>query len=276
MATTTNNTATRQVSPSVTDAPAMEHIRLERDGDVITLTMARPQRRNSLSYDHMAEILAGLEWAATTDARVVVLAGDGPVFSSGHDFADMSGRDLHSMRDLLQLCTAMMQRMHTIPQVVIAKVHAMATAAGCQLVASADLAVATESASFAIPGGKGGLFCHTPAVPLARTIGRKRLMELALSGEPVPATVAAEWGLINHAYPDEEFEERFEEFVATFLQGSRMAKAVGKEVLYQQIDRPEAEAYLHAVEVMAAASQTPEAQEGMNAFVEKRHPVWPA
>lgn len=257
------------------EAPAFEHVRLERDGEVSTLTMARAQRRNSLSEAHMAEILAALDVVAASDARVLVLAGDGPVFSSGHDFADMIGRDLHSMRALLQLCTAMMQRMHTIPQVVIAKVHAMATAAGCQLVASADLAVAKESASFAIPGGKGGLFCHTPSVPLARTIGRKRLMELALSGEPVPARTAADWGLINAAYPDEEFEERFEQFVAKFLQGSRMAKAVGKEVLYQQLDRPESEAYLHAVEVMAAASQTEEAKEGMNAFVEKRAPRWP-
>lgn len=262
--------------PATDDSmPAFEQIRLERDGAITTLTMARAKRRNSLSEEHMTEILAALDYVATTDARILVIAADGPVFCSGHDFADMIGRDLHSMRGLLQLCTRMMQRMHTIPQVVIAKVHALATAAGCQLVANADLAIAKESAAFAIPGGKGGWFCHTPSVAVARNVGRKHLMELALSGEPIPAKTAEAWGLINYAVPDEQFEEKFDEFVAKFLQGSRTAKALGKETLYSQIDRPESEAYVHAVEVMASASQTDHAREGMIAFIEKRPPVWP-
>lgn len=260
---------------SAAELPTYENIRLERDDQVITLTMARAKRRNSLSEDHMREILAALDYVATTDARILVIAGDGPVFSSGHDFGDMIGRDLHSMRALLQLCTEMMTRLHTIPQVVIAKVHALATAAGCQLVSECDLAVAAESAGFALPGGKGGWFCHTPSVGVARNVGRKHLMELALGGEPIDAKTAEAWGLINYAVPDEQLDEKVAELAAKMSQGSRTAKALGKQAIYNQIDRPERDAYMYAVEVMASASQTDHAREGMNAFVEKRKPEWP-
>ncbi|WP_228389118.1 enoyl-CoA hydratase-related protein [Cumulibacter manganitolerans] len=258
-----------------TAMPTFENVRLERADQVITLTMTRAKRRNSLSEDAMRDILAALDHVATTDARILVLAGEGPVFSSGHDFADMIGRDLHSMRALLQLCTDMMTRMHTIPQIVIARVHALATAAGCQLVASADLAVAAESAGFAVPGGKGGWFCHTPNVAVARNIGRKHLMELALSGEPIDAKTAEAWGLINYAVPDDQLDAKLDELIAKMSQGSFTAKALGKQALYNQIDRPERDAYLYAMEVMASASQTDHAREGMSAFVEKRKPVWP-
>lgn len=267
--------ADRTETPAPADLPTYEHIKLDRKDQVITLTMMRAKRRNSLSEDHMAEILDALNHVATTDARILVIAGDGPVFSSGHDFADMIGRDLHSMRELLQLCTDMMQRMHTIPQIVIAKVHALATAAGCQMVANADLAVAAESAAFAVPGGKGGWFCHTPSVAVARNIGRKHLMELALSGEPIDAKTAEAWGLINYAVPDDQLDAKLDELITKLSDGSRMAKALGKQALYNQIDRPEREAYMYAIEVMASASQTDHAREGMNAFVEKRKPVWP-
>jgi len=169
----------------------------------------------------------------------------------------------------------MMTRMHTIPQIVIAKVHALATAAGCQLVASADLAVAAESAGFALPGGKGGWFCHTPSVSVARNVGRKHLMELALSGEPIDAKTAEAWGLINYAVPDAELDAKVAELAKKMSQGSFTAKALGKQAIYNQIERPERDAYMYAIEVMASASQTDHAKEGMNAFVEKRHPVWP-
>lgn len=260
-------------SPS--QEPSFDHIRLERSGEVYTLTMARAKRRNSLSEDHMREILDGLNYVATTDARVLVIAGDGPVFSSGHDFADMIGRDLHSMRRMLQLCTEMMTRMHSIPQVVIAKVHGLATAAGCQVVASADLAVAAESAGFALPGGKGGWFCHTPSVGVALNVGRKHLMELALTGDPIDAKTAAAWGLINYAVPDGELDAKVAELAERLCHGSAAAKALGKQTIYSHLNRPEHEAYLLAVEVMASASQTDHAREGMSSFVEKRKPVWP-
>lgn len=163
----------------------------------------------------------------------------------------------------------------SLPQVVIARVHALATAAGCRLVASCDLAVAGESAGFALPGGQGGWFCHTPAVPVARSIGRKRLMEMALTGDVVDARTAEQWGLVNRVVPDAELDAAVEELLARATRGSRSSKALGKQTLYAQLDRPEEDAYAIALDVMAAASQTPSAREGMAAFLDKRAPVWP-
>ncbi|WP_206784614.1 enoyl-CoA hydratase-related protein [Amycolatopsis sp. MtRt-6] len=252
-----------------------EHILVKRDGDTVTITMNRAARRNSLSADHLAELLAAFHEAGTSDATGVVLAGDGPVFSAGHDFADVAARDLTGVRELLTLCTDLMKTMESIPQVVIARVHGLATAAGCQLVASCDLAVAAESAGFALPGGKGGWFCHTPAVPVARSIGRKRLMELALTGDVVDAATALDWGLVNRVVPDERLDDAVAELLARATRGSRASKSMGKVTLYAQLDRPEADAYAIALEVMAAASQLPGAREGMAAFLEKRKPSWP-
>jgi enoyl-CoA hydratase/carnithine racemase len=179
------------------------------------------------------------------------------------------------LRELLALCTELMLTIQAVPQVVVAKVQAIATAAGCQLVATCDLAVAAESASFALPGGQGGWFCHTPAVPVARNVGRKRLMELALTGDPVDARTAAEWGLVNYAVPDAELDARTEALLARATRGSRFGKGVGKQTLYSQLDRPESDAYAIAVEVMASMSQSAGAKEGMASFLEKRSPVWP-
>ncbi|MGV9366735.1 enoyl-CoA hydratase-related protein [Amycolatopsis sp. NPDC003731] len=252
-----------------------EHILVKRDGDTVTITMNRAARRNSLSADHLAELLAAFREAGTTDATGVVLAADGPVFSAGHDFADVAARDLAGVRELLTLCADVMKTMQSIPQVVIARVHGLATAAGCQLVASCDLAVAAESAGFALPGGKGGWFCHTPAVPVARSIGRKRLMELALTGDVIDAATALDWGLVNRVVPDEQLDDAVAELLARATRGSRASKSMGKLTLYAQLDRPEADAYAIALEVMAAASQLPGAREGMAAFLEKRKPSWP-
>jgi enoyl-CoA hydratase/carnithine racemase len=249
--------------------------RVERDGDVVTLTMCRPAKRNALSRDHLTQLLAAVTEVGESDAAGLVIAAEGPVFSAGHDFADVAGRPVPEVRSLLQLCTELMQTLHDVPQVVLARVHALATAAGCQLVASCDLAVAAESAGFAAPGGKGGWFCHTPAVPVARSIGRKRLMEMALTGDTIDAATAAEWGLINYAVPDAELDAKVDELLARATRGSRFAKGVGKQTLYAQLDRPEADAYAVALEVMAAMSQSAGAKEGMAAFLEKRQPVWP-
>jgi len=248
---------------------------MSRDGDTVTITMNRPERRNSLSADHLAELLSAFHTAGTSDATGVVLAGAGPVFSAGHDFGDVAKRDLMGVRELLTLCTDLMKTMQSIPQVVIARVHGLATAAGCQLVASCDLAVAAESAGFALPGGKGGWFCHTPAVPVARSIGRKRLMELALTGDVIDAPTALDWGLVNRVVPDDRLDEAVAELLARATRGSRASKSMGKVTLYAQLDRPEADAYAIALEVMAAASQLPGAREGMAAFLEKRKPSWP-
>lgn len=254
---------------------SFEHLLVERDGDTVRITMNRPQRRNALSAAHLAELLSAFTDAGKSDATGIVLAGNGPVFSAGHDFADVAERDLAGVRELLELCTELMRAVQSVPQVVVARVHALATAAGCQLVASCDLAVASESAGFALPGGRGGWFCHTPAVPVARAVGRKRLMELALTGDVIDAATAADWGLVNRVVPDGELDKAVADLLARATQGSRAAKAYGKRVLYAQLDRPEADAYRIALEAMAESSQTPAAREGMAAFLDKRRPVWP-
>lgn len=251
-----------------------EHLLVKQDGPTVRITMNRPERRNALSEAHLRELLDALETAGASDATGIVLAGEGRAFSAGHDFADVAARDVAGVRDLLRLCTRVMRTVQEVPQVVIAKVATIATAAGCQLVASCDLAVAGESATFALPGGKGGWFCHTPAVPVARSVGRKRLMELALTGDAIDARTAAEWGLVNYAVPDDELDARTDELLARATRGSRYGKGVGKQTLYAQLDRPEADAYAIAVEVMAAMAQSPGAREGMASFLEKRRPDW--
>jgi enoyl-CoA hydratase/carnithine racemase len=250
-------------------------MRVERDGDTVRITMTRPQRRNTLSAEHLVELRDAFADAGRTDATGIVLGAEGPVFSAGHDFADVAVRDLAGVRELLALCTEMMRTIQAVPQVVVARVHALATAAGCQLVASCDLAVAAESAGFALPGGKGGWFCHTPAVPVARSIGRKRLMEMALTGDVVDARTAADWGLVNRAVPDAELDTAVDDLLSRATRGSRTSKALGKQTLYAQLDRPEADAYAIALEVMATASQTAAAKEAMAAFLTKRPPAWP-
>ena len=251
-----------------------EHVRVARSGDVVTITMDRPERRNALSAAHLRELVDAFTAAGGSDARGIVLAGAGRVFSAGHDFADVAGADEQDVRQMLDVCTQLMLLMHEVPQPVVARVHGLATAAGCQLVASADLAVAAASAAFAAPGGKGGWFCHTPMVAIARNVGRKRAMELALSGDVIDAATALDWGLVNRVVPDDELDDAVAELVARVTRGSAASKAVGKQALYAQMGLPEQPAYEYAVPVMAATSQLPDAREGVAAFLEKRPPVW--
>lgn len=253
---------------------AFEMVLVEREGPFTTITMNRPQRRNALSLEHMRELTAAFVEAGETDPRGVILAGNGPVFSAGHDFADMVGADLVAMRELLWTCTELMNTMHRLPQPVIARVHALATAAGCQLVAAADLAVAAEGAAFATPGGKGGWFCHTPMVAVGRAVGRKRAFEMAFTGDTIDADTALQWGLVNRVVPLDELESATLELLERATRGSAMSKALGKHALYEQLEMDQQQAYTYAVEVMAAASQTADGQEGMSAFLEKRPPKW--
>jgi len=253
-----------------------ENILVERDSDTVTVTLNRPARRNALSSAHLSDLLAAFREIGASDATGVILAAKGPVFCAGHDFADVYDGDHAEVRRLLQLCTELMQTIQSIPQVVIARVHALATAAGAQLVASCDLAVAADTAGIAAPGGKGGWFCHTPMVAIARNVGRKRAMEIALTGDVVDAVTATEWGLFNAAVPESDLDKATQDLLDRATRGSKASKGLGKQALYAQLDRPERDAYTYAVEVMAAASQTPDAREGMAAFLEKRHPVWPA
>jgi enoyl-CoA hydratase/carnithine racemase len=253
---------------------ATEMVLVERVGPFVTVTMNRPERRNALSLEHMRELIAALRRVGDSDARGVILAGSGPVFSAGHDFADMVGADIVAMRELLWTCTELMTTMQRLRQPVVARVHGLATAAGCQLVASADLAVAAEGAGFATPGGKGGWFCHTPMVAVARAVGQKQAMEMALTGDTIDAGTALQWGLINRVVPAEQLEAATLDLLDRATRGSAMSKAVGKQALYAQLGLDQHQAYAYAVEVMAAMSQTADGQEGMASFLEKRPAKW--
>jgi enoyl-CoA hydratase/carnithine racemase len=252
----------------------MSAIETSRDGDVFTITLAAPERRNPLSTSTLGELGAALDEAAGSDALAVVLASTGSVWSTGHDLKEMATLDEDGLRELFTTCTAVMRRIEDLPQPVIAKVHALATAAGCQLVASCDLAVAAESARFAAPGGKGGLFCHTPMVAIARNVGRKRALELALSGDEIDAATAADWGLVNAVVPDDRLDQAVCDLVLRVTRGSRRSKAVGKQTLYAQMDLPLEQAYDLAIGVMAANAASGDGAEGIRAFAEKRHPRW--
>ncbi len=244
----------------------------DRVDDIVTLTMNRPERRNALSLTMMNALITEFRSVAESDARGIVLAANGPVFSAGHDFADMAGKDLGELRSLLLTCTELMTLVQEVPQPVIAKVHALATAAGCQLVAACDLAIAVDTAGFALPGGKGGLFCTTPLVAVARNISRKRAMEMAMTGDPIDAATAADWGLINRAVPTNELDAAVNDLIRRATRGSAFAKAMGKTAYYAQVDLDQPKAYAYAVEVMAANAATHDGQEGIASFIEKRRP----
>jgi enoyl-CoA hydratase/carnithine racemase len=258
--------------PRETSAVTYQHVLVERNGPFTTLTLNLPEKRNALALDVMQELIVALHDIAGSDAIGVVLAATGPVFSAGHNFADMAGATVEETTHLFDVCTEMMNTVQSIPQVVVARVHALATAAGCQLVATCDLAVAGESAAFAIPGGKGGLFCHTPLVAVARNVGRKRALEMALTGDPISAATAAEWGLINRVVRDEELDSATHDLLARATRGSVASKALGKRGFYEQVGLDQSAAYSLAVTAMAHAAVMPDAQEGIAAFLEKRTP----
>ena len=251
-----------------------EHVLVDRSGDFATITMNRPARRNALSAAHMRELIAAFTDVGGSEALGIVLAGNGPVFCAGHDFADVVDADLAAVRALLTTCTELMTLIQQVPQPVVARVHGLATAAGCQLVAAADLAVASADAGFAAPGGKGGWFCHTPMVAIARNVGRKRAAEMALSGDTIDARTALEWGLVNRVVPESQLDSATADLLERVTRGSAESKGIGKQALYAQIDLDQPKAYAYAVEVMAATSQLPDAREGMRAFLDKRKPSW--
>jgi enoyl-CoA hydratase/carnithine racemase len=247
-----------------------EMITLEYEGDFATITMNNPRRRNALSLKHMLELTSAFQEVGESSATGVILAANGPAFSAGHDFADVADRDLIAVRKLLKVCTTLMDTIQEIPQPVLARVHALATAAGCQLVATCDLAVASTEAGFATPGGKGGWFCTTPMVAVSRNIGRKRALEMLLTGDIIDAQTAADWGLINRAVPAEQLVEESQRLLEAATRGSYISKGIGKQAYYAQMDLPQPLAYDYAIEVMASTSQIGDAQEGMHAFLEKR------
>ncbi len=249
-------------------------LRVREDGPAVTITLDRPDKRNALSLELMQEVIEALRSAGESHVRAIVIEGAGPVFSSGHDLVEMIGREPAFYRELFDVCTVMMETIHRLRQPVIAKVHGVATAAGCQLVAACDLAVAAEGTRFATPGVKIGLFCSTPMVPVSRAVGRKRALELLLTGDPIDAGTALEWGLVNRVVPAEQLDESVAELVGAIARSSAMTISLGKRAFYEQIDLDEPGAYDLTKGVMATNSLTADAQEGMSAFLEKREPTW--
>ena len=245
------------------------------DGQLGIVTLNRPDRRNALSLDLMQELIGAFDrLGSDPHVRAIILTAPGKVFSSGHDLSEMTGRTVADYRRIFDVCTELMTKIQAIPQPVIAQVQGIATAAGCQLVAACDLAVASETAQFATPGVKIGLFCTTPMVALTRAVGRKRALEMLLTGKMVDAATAVEWGLINRAVPADQLENEARQLACQIAQASSFTVALGKQAFYAQIDLDQPKAYAYAKEVMTMNSLADDAQEGITAFLEKRAACW--
>jgi enoyl-CoA hydratase/carnithine racemase len=252
-----------------------QHLIRSVEGPLGIVTLHRPERRNALSLELMLELIRCLdEFASESQVRAIILAAEGKVFSAGHDLSEMVGRTVGEYRRVFDVCTELMVKIQSIPQPVIAQVQGVATAAGCQLVATCDLAIASDQAAFATPGVKIGLFCTTPMVALSRAVGRKRAMEMLLAGKLVDAATAAEWGLINRVVPAAELESATRELALKIAEASSFTVALGKQAYYAQIDLDQTKAYAYAKEVMTLNSLAHDAQEGISAFLEKRIACW--
>ena len=264
------------------DKPADDTFLLTtRDGSIVTLTMNRPQQRNALSESLMAALQAALDAAGhDPTVRVVIIAGSGPAFCAGHDLKEMTphwqdgdrGRQYYDR--LMKQCARLMQTIVRLPKPVIAQVHGIATAAGCQLVASCDLAVATEDARFATPGVNIGLFCSTPMVALSRNVARKEAMEMLLTGDMIRAPRAREIGLINRYVPEAALRAETLRMAQTIASKSRTSIAIGKEAFYRQLEMGLSDAYAYASDVMTKNMLEADAEEGICAFIDKREPKW--
>ena len=252
-----------------------EALTLTHEGPTAVVTLNRPQRRNALSLELMLELIDCFdEIGRDRNVRAVILAAAGKVFCSGHDLSQMVGRDINEYRRLFDVCTELMAKVQAIPQPVIAEVQGIATAAGCQLVATCDLGVASEHASFATPGVRIGLFCTTPMVALSRAVGRKRALQMLLTGEMVDAATAADWGLVNQVVPAAELQAETRRLACRIAEASTLVVALGKQAYYTQIDLDQPKAYAYAKEVMSMNSLAADAQEGISAFLEKRAACW--
>jgi enoyl-CoA hydratase/carnithine racemase len=239
------------------------------------VTLNRPNKRNALSLELMQELIALLGVLEhDKDVRCIILAAAGKVFSAGHDLSEMVGCAIDEYRILFDACTELMAKIQSIPQPVIAEVQGVATAAGCQLVATCDLVVAAEEAAFATPGVRIGLFCSTPMVALSRAIGRKRALQMLLTGETIDAGTAAEWGLVNFIVSADELREATLKLAKRITEASPLTLGIGKHAFYSQIELAQPLAYSLTKEVMANNAITADAQEGISAFLEKRAASW--
>lgn len=253
-----------------------QNILFEVDGRIAYVTMNRPEKRNALSVAHMQELIDCFQGiGADRSIAVVILRGNGPAFCAGHDLSELVGRSPDFYRYVFEVCTRLMDTIQSIPQPVIAQVHGMATAAGCQLVATCDLAVASEDARFATPGVKIGLFCSTPMVAVSRNLPRKKMMEMLLTGEPISAQEALHYGLVNRVVPREALEAETHALAEKIAAASPFVVGLGKQAFYRQLDLPQPQAYAYAQAVMTMNAMAADAQEGICAFLEKRPPRWP-
>ncbi|MEH6819037.1 enoyl-CoA hydratase [Dietzia psychralcaliphila] len=251
------------------------YVLVERSGPIARVTLDRPERRNPLSMQMMREATTAIrELGDDPSCGVVVVTGSGPALSAGHEIGEMIDRTLDQEREVFDTCVELMESIQAIRQPVIAEVQGHAIAAGCQLVATCDLAVTVDSARFGTPGVKIGLFCSTPMVAVSRTIGRKRALQMLLTGETIDAATAVEWGLVNEAVPAEELRARVDELATRIADASPLTLEIGKQAFYRQIDLPQDEAYREMAETMATNAVTCDAQEGMTAFLDKRTPLW--
>src|ERR687894_170494 len=252
-----------------------EHILFEQDGAVAHVTMNRPKKRNALSLEHMRELLSLFEKIGERrDASVVILRAEGPAFCAGHDLSEMVGRDPGFYRHLFDVCCELMETIQEMPQPVIAQVPGSPAAAGCQLAATCDLVVASEEARFATPGVRIGLFCSTPMVALSRAIGRKKAMEMLLTGDFISAEEALAEGLVNRVVPAGELEAETRRLAEKICEASPLVVGVGKQAFYRQVEMPVEQAYAYTKEIMSFNASFADAQEGMCAFLEKRKPEW--
>jgi enoyl-CoA hydratase/carnithine racemase len=248
-----------------------------QENGIVHLTLKRPQARNALSQTMLDTLLAEFETVATDkSALVVILAGAGPAFCSGHDLKEMraSGFDRAYAEKLFAVCGKLMQRIVSLPQPVIARAHGIATAAGAQLVASCDLAIAADTTRFATPGVNIGFFCSTPMVALSRNVSNKHALQMLLTGEFIDAPTAYRFGLVNEIVPESELDAAVGALAAKIAAKSRHTLAIGKEAYYRQAELPLAEAYAYAQGVMVDNLQALDAREGISAFIDKRPPVW--
>lgn len=268
-------------SATMQDATPPPHLLREDRDHIARLTLNRPEQRNALSSALIATLIKEIgRVSRDPSVRAVVLAANGPVFCAGHDLKELTehrkdadkGRSFYA--HLMQDCATMMQMIVRCPKPVIARVHGTATAAGCQLVASCDLAVAAESAHFATPGVNIGLFCSTPMVALSRNVSRKHAMEMLLTGEKIDARTAADFGLVNRAVPDAQLDEAVEAFARKIASKSSLTVSIGKEAFYAQLEKGLDDAYDYACHVMVRNMLAHDAEEGINAFIEKREPHW--
>ncbi len=261
---------------STTDEQGQDlKVEREDDGGIAVITMNRPDKRNALSLELMRQLIAAFRGVAS-DSKVyaVILRGEGAAFSAGHDLRELQCRDAAAYDEIFDVCVELMQTIQAIPQPVIAEVATIATAAGCQLVATCDLAVAADGAKFATPGVRIGLFCTTPMVALTRAVGRKRAMEMLLTGDFIDAATASDWGLVNRVVPAERLHDETVALARKIGQASRGVVRLGKSAFYTQIELDQAGAYGYAKEVMALNAAGEDAQEGIGAFLEKRVPLW--